>query len=207
MSKKPTVLLSTGLVVIVLAGVFGIQNFNKTDNGTGENLSNDYIVEITDIDTIDTINRPIAIDALYADFSDSLEEMKKSSDSIIIGKPTSHNQPKLGVVSTVSVLNTLKGKEFDEILIYQFGQVNEDGTVLHGDVLELNKEYVLFLGKQEDDKDNTFHVKAGLQGAFANENGNLINKDEIMKEEIKKVHKDKKDIKSEYESLIDYILE
>ena len=130
--------------------------------------------------------------------------MKKESDAIVIAKPISYDQGELGVVSKVSVLKTLKGKKFDEIYIYQVGNIDENNTILYGDVLELNKEYVLFLGKQSEGKDNEFYVKAGKQGAFLNENGKVKNKDKTMQDDIKNIHKDKK---SEYESLLDAIEE
>lgn len=149
MSRKFIVILSTGLALTVFAGVFVLQNFNKINNRTGENLSKQPKVEIVELDTtVDRNNMPMSVEATYADYSTSLKEMKKASDAIVIAKPTSYNQLKVGVVSTVSVLKTLKGKKFDEILIYQIGQVKEDNTILTGDVLELNKEYVLFLGEQ-----------------------------------------------------------
>jgi hypothetical protein len=162
-------------------------------------------VEIVELDTtVDRNNMPMSVEATYADYSTSLKEMKKASDAIVIAKPTSYKQLKVGVVSTVSVLKTLKGKKFDEILIYQIGQVKEDNTILTGDVLELNKEYVLFLGEQTGAEDNAFYVKAGIQGAFLNENGKLTNKDTTMQDDVKRILKDKK---SEYESLLDYAIE
>ena len=205
MSRKFIVILSTGLALTVFAGAFVLRNFNKINNRTGENLSKQPKVEIVELDTtVDRNNMPMSVEATYADYSTSLKEMKKASDAIVIAKPTSYNQLKVGVVSTVSVLKTLKGKKFDEILIYQIGQVKEDNTILTGDVLELNKEYVLFLGEQTGAEDNAFYVKAGIQGAFLNENGKLTNKDTTMQDDVKKILKDKK---SEYESLLDYAIE
>jgi hypothetical protein len=148
---------------------------------------------------------PVFVDATYADYFPSLKEMKKASDTIVIAKPKSYNQGKVGVVSNVSVLKTLKGKEFDEILIYQIGQVSEDNKILTGDVLELDKEYVLFLGEQTSAEDNVFYVKGGIQGAFLNDNGKLINKDRTMQEDIKNVLNIDSE-KSEYEALLDYVI-
>lgn len=205
MSRKFIVILSTSLALTVFAGAFVLQNFNKINNSTGENLSKQPKLAIVELDTtVDRNNMPIFVDGLYADYSTSLKEMKKASDAIVVAKPTSYNQRKAGVVTTVSVLKTLKGKKVDEILIYQLGQVNEDNTIFTGDVLELNKEYVLFLGEQTGAEENAFYVKAGIQGSFLNENGKLTNKDKTMQDDIKKILKDKK---SEYESLLDYAIE
>lgn len=204
MSKKLIVLLSTGLALIVFAGAFVLQSFSKATDKNLNKQSDEEIAVVNLDDIVNSNTMPMSVQASYADYSPSLKEMKKASDAIIIAKPISYNQRKLGVVSTVSVIKTLKGKKFDKILLYQLGQVNEDNTIFSGDVLELNKEYVLFLGEQTSTEDNAFYVKGGIQGAFLNENGKLTNKDKTMQEDIKNIIKSNK---SEYESLLDFILE
>jgi hypothetical protein len=191
MMKKKLIVLSIIMSVVIFLAVFSFNVFNAGHK--------DSDVAIVKIDTKDKSSK--VADASYNDYSDSLKVLKKASDAIVVGKLISYNSLQLGVVSEVAVSNTLKGEKIDKIKIYQMGKVNDDGTI-SGDVLELGKEYILFLGKQEDDQKDTFYVKGGMQGAFLNDGGKLNNKDNTMKEEINKLIKNNK---SESESLLDFI--
>ena len=134
----------------------------------------------------------------YGDGSKSLNEMQQNSDAIIIGTVISEKEVSpLAVEATVAVSKVIKGKQFDEIEIHQMK--NED-------TLQLNEEYILFLGAQGDGKENSFYIKGGLQGAFLNENGSLSIKDSIMSQEIQKINLMKRS-GDDFSSLLNYLSE
>lgn len=54
-------------------------------------------------------------------------------------------------------------------------------------MLELDKEYMLFLGKQEDGIPDTFYIKGGTQGAFLYKNNSFINNDKNMMDDVNAV--------------------
>ncbi|GEM_PF-6207501 len=148
-----------------------------------------------------------AIDATYGDYSDSLEEMRKNADVILIGKPVSvFEQREYGVISNVEVEETLKGQSFEKIRLYQIGRVDEEMKSV-GDVLEFGQTYVLFLGKQEDGEPDTYYVKAGWQGAFLqHSDGTLSNKDSTMSKELTALQRAKSGKKA-VDALIDFVSE
>lgn len=142
--------------------------------------------------------------ALYHSYN-SLNEIKKESDLIIIGQPVSIAETGLyGVVSNIKVISTLKGKKFDTIKIYQNGSVKNN--VIEGDILEFGKNYLLFLIKAEDGRPDTFGVMGGTQGEFRIEpDGRLANRHSWIREEVEK-WKASKNGKKESDILIEYSL-
>lgn len=116
------------------------------------------------------------VEALYSDGSLSFAEMKNTSDAILFGKVLEQYEfSPYSIVSKVEVLRSYHGKKLNQITIFQVKDEN---------VLDINKEYMLFLGKQGDEKPDTFYIRGGFQGAFLFENNNFTNKDKIMNDEL-----------------------
>ncbi len=157
------------------------------------------LVDSSEIDVFKDIkpSEVVSIDGDVLDYSGSLKEMKQNSDIIVVGKVTSQEQfSHVSVKSTVSVSEKLKGKDIaSNITIFQLGNLSEPT-----ELLQLNKEYTLFLGKQSDDKPDTYYIKGAHQGAFLHDNGKLVNPDKVMKDELKKMVDTSKSTK-EYEVL------
>ena len=135
----------------------------------------------------------------YTDGSESLEEMKGKSDSIVVGKVVSQKQTKsLGVVSTILVSKSTKGRKFDKIEIFQLGRLGDP------EILQPGQEYVLFLGRQGGGGENLFFIKGGSQGAFLNDKGMLITRDIIMSKDIVRLKNDREK-NTEFDALIELI--
>ncbi len=124
------------------------------------------------------------IDALYSDGAVSINEMKKNSDLIVVGKVISKEQvSEFSVRSTVSVEKAYKGKSTDEIYVLEMA----------GDsLLNVGEEFILFLGVQGDNKENKYFIKGGIQGAFKKDSNNKLKiTDNIMRADFDKLKKDK----------------
>jgi hypothetical protein len=101
---------------------------------------------------------------LVVDVSDSLDEMARHSDLIVIAEVVEQRQfSSLAVASTVTVLNSVKGEPPTSPIILQLGALTERSEHL----LEVGPKYFLFLGKQGDGSPNTFYVKGEYQGIFS----------------------------------------
>ncbi|MFC4307146.1 hypothetical protein [Cohnella boryungensis] len=87
-----------------------------------------------------------------------------SADAIVVGKPVSvFQQKQYGVVSSVEVLSTLKGKEYRHIKLYQLGKVDEMLQPA-GDVLDFNQTYILFLGSRRMGNRTPIMSERGCKG-------------------------------------------
>jgi hypothetical protein len=92
--------------------------------------------------------------AAYGDGSLSLAEIKEKSDAILFGKVVEqYNFSPVSVVSRINVIHSYKGEKLNQISIYQ---------IKGNEVLELDKEYMLFLGKQGDGKPDTFYFSFSI---------------------------------------------
>lgn len=93
-------------------------------------------------------------EAAYGDGSLSLAEIKEKSDAILFGKVVEqYNFSPVSVVSKINVIHSYKGEKLNQISIYQ---------IKGNEVLELDKEYMLFLGKQGDGKPDTFYFSFSI---------------------------------------------
>jgi len=75
-----------------------------------------------------------AIDPTYGDYSSTLQEMKETSDLIMIGSPVSvSEQREYGMISNVEVYSVLKGPQIKRIRLYQLGGITEDNELIEQD--------------------------------------------------------------------------
>ncbi|MFF2093988.1 hypothetical protein [Paenibacillus sp. NPDC058174] len=126
-----------------------------------------------------TPNNVTGIDAVYVDGSRNIEELKQNSALIIKGKVISNKiVNEIAAVSIVKVLDTLQGNKFDYVYIHQ----------LNNDDVLAEQEYILFLGKQNDDKTDTFHIKGGTQGIFVEKDSTVTAVHHTMTTELEKIN-------------------
>lgn len=200
MKRKNVAIAVCGALLIGICSygytTFKDNNIVKTSTLPEEGLK---LGDSSEVDAFKDIklSEVVSVDGNILDYSDSLKEMKQNSDIIVVGKVISQEQfSHISVKSTVSVSEKLKGKDIaSNISIFQLGNLS-DPTEL----LQPNKEYTLFLGKQSDDKSDTYYIKGAHQGAFLHDNGKLVNPDKVMKDELKKMVDTSKSIK-EYDVL------
>lgn len=198
--------------IFALAILFlGLSYFSMSYTKSTANLSsgNDIVngcegqqVEIVKFDKakeeIDNSNI-IFGDASYLDYSESLSKIKSDADLIIAGRVVEQEQfSPISVKSKVEVIETFKGKKSDIIYVYQLGNMGDK------EILDLSSEYFLLLGKQTDDKEDTFFIKGGVQGLFKKDNDKLINYDQFMRKELQRI-KQNKNYKNEVEAFTDFI--
>lgn len=188
---KKALILITVIAVLTSAICYTTGIFEKnTANGKDSvNVAISDTVELKDV-----IVSGVASGAIMG--YDSLKDLKMRSDLVIVGNVIKTEQvTELSFGSLITVVEKLKGKSENEILVYE----------LVGDnILETGKEYVLFLHKHDDGKENTYTITGVAQGSFEKmNNGKLFNSDDKMKNDLEKIKKGKKD-KSDLDALIEY---
>ena len=116
-----------------------------------------------------------AVTATYMDGSATIAEMAASSKLIAVVQVTSRAQYSPAAVAvTATVTRVIKGEApKEEIVIFQLGnlgfiqQMRQVSRLSDGmDGLLNEREYLLFLGKQDDGQAHTFFIRAGTQGIF-----------------------------------------
>lgn len=121
--------------------------------------------------------KPLSVHATMLDYTYDIKEMRDESDLIVVGEVISQYEPSRATVgSVVRVNKVFRGEQSDEIVVFQFGQINEET------VIEPNKTYLFFLGSQNIE--GQYYTKGGEQGIFLIDNGILRPQDIIMKEEF-----------------------
>ncbi len=191
MKKNFIIILVPILIFSVLGFLYTVSSSNKTEQSNL--VTSSETVKIVELDQLDKSG---TISATVVGYN-SLKEMKEKADLIIAGRVIKVEKvSEFSYGSTIDIERTLKGKKISNILIYELADNN---------VLEENKEYILFLGKQNDDKANTYFVLGATQGAFIKDKDNTIyNNDKIMTEDIKHVKKNSK-AQNDWDMLIEYI--
>ncbi len=157
-----------------VAGINSIQNqqINTSvlpEGNTNEVNINENPQDLFEIPLDKNGNRPTII-ASYGDGSASLAEVNQRATAVVLGKATSKAEKSaLGVVVNFSVTETIKGEKIDEARIYQLNNPSE--------LLEIGKEYVLFLNYQLTEATNDFYIVGANQGKFLYEKGKLTGLD------------------------------
>lgn len=179
---KKVLIISLGIVCLSMLLVYSLQVWNKNSpqNIPQSDTSSAVVIPFDSAKGGFSSN----VEATYSDMSRTLKDMKKSSDSIILGKVVEQKQySDVSVASTVEVDKTYKGKSYDTVTIFQLGKIGDNS------ILTVDSEYVLFLGFQFDASKNDYYIKGGEQGAFKNEDGKITIKDMIIKEDFEKERK------------------
>ena len=144
------------------------------------------------ISTIDNIALPegekVHLSASYSDGSETISEMMDKAHQIISGSVLEQKQfSDFSVLSTVKVNDTIRGKKFEEIEIYQLGQIGDE------ELLSKDNEYILFLGLQGKEDENKFYIIGGTQGIFLKDDNSIQAYDIVMKNDLAKKFKENKD--------------
>ncbi|MBJ6360937.1 hypothetical protein ACFOQM_06435 [Paenibacillus sp. GCM10012307] len=176
--------MSSKKILIALSGTAVLGAFLLYANGFGNNESNsndsdlranDLVIVKTD-EKISIPEGAIAAEGIVSDTSQSIEEMSIKSDLIIKGRVVSQEQfSSIVTHSTIEIIEQWKGNSDTEtVIVYQ----------LSDETLELDKQYILFLGKQEEEKENSYYIKGGHQGDLLIDNGDLISHSSIISNEL-----------------------
>lgn len=137
------------------------------------------------------------VDAIYIDMEKSIDKLAEKAELIVSGSVLS--QYEHNGVSTISeflVKSIVKGASDERIKILQ---LNDDS------VLEVDKEYILILGKQSY-HENTYYITGGTQGIFLISGDKLVPNDDDIKSSFREViNSDKNSIKNEKDLLVEYL--
>ena len=129
----------------------------------------------------------------YMDGSATIAEMAAGSKLIAVVRVVSRAQYSPAAVAvTAKVTRVIKGEApKEEIIIFQLGnlgfirQIQQFGQLSDGmDGLLNEREYLLFLGKQDDGQPHTFFVRGGTQGIFYAEGSHIVTGDTRFAAEI-----------------------
>lgn len=187
MKRKYLVLMLTIFVVAVASSI----SYVLINNSLSPNSNNKVaIIDLPDFPK-ETIKR---VYACYGDGSFTLKEMKDKAKQIVSGVVLEQKQfSQMSVVSTVKVTDTIRGKDFDSIEIYQLGRIGDE------EVLSEGTDYILFLGIQGGNPDeNEFYIVGGIQGIFTKKDDDIKAFDYTMANDLKKISQEDK-IKSKTE--------
>lgn len=137
------------------------------------------------------------VDAIYIDMEKSIDKLAEKAELIVSGSVLS--QYEHNGVSTISeflVKSIVKGASDEKIKILQ---LNDDS------VLEVDKEYILILGKQSY-HENTYYITGGTQGIFLISGDKLVPNDDDIESSFREViNSDKNSIKNEKDLLVEYL--
>lgn len=137
------------------------------------------------------------VDAIYIDMEKSIDKLAEKAELIVSGSVLS--QYEHNGVSTISeflVKSIVKGASDERIKILQ---LNDDS------VLEVDKEYILILGKQSY-HENTYYITGGTQGIFLISGDKLVPNDDDIESSFREViNSDKNSIKNEKDLLVEYL--
>jgi hypothetical protein len=137
------------------------------------------------------------VDSIYIDMEKSIDKLAEKAELIVSGSVLS--QYEHNGVSTISeflVKSIVKGASDERIKILQ---LNDDS------VLEVDKEYILILGKQSY-HENTYYITGGTQGIFLISGDKLVPNDDDIKSSFREViNSDKNSIKNEKDLLVEYL--
>jgi hypothetical protein len=134
-----------------------------------------------------------AVTATYIDGSATVAEMAAGSKLIAVVQVTSRAQySPVAVAVTATVTRVIKGEApKEEIVIFQLGnlgfiqQMRQVSRLSDGkDGLLNEREYLLFLGKQDDGQPHTFFIRGGMQGIFYAEGDYIVTGDTRFAAEI-----------------------
>jgi len=111
------------------------------------------------------------------DYYGSLEEIIDVSSIVISGTvEKTEEYGEFSVISKLNINDTIYGDVKDSVRVIEIGELDSQ-TILQED-----EEYILVLKKQSDD---TYYILGrNIQGKFLNEEGKVVNNDEIMEHEI-----------------------
>jgi len=133
------------------------------------------------------------VTATYMDGSATIAEMAASSKLIAVVQVTSRAQYSPAAVAvTATVSRVIKGEApKEDIVIFQLGnlgfiqQMRQVSRLSDGmDGLLNEREYLLFLGKQDDGQPHTFFIRGGMQGIFYAEGDYIVTGDARFAAEI-----------------------
>ncbi|WP_127531782.1 hypothetical protein [Paenibacillus kobensis] len=192
MNKRLFAIVLVTLMATTLGMFFCINNNNDVDvkgeaanakiAGTESNVRVVGTVSMEDLKNTLDQSEVSFVDGLYVDGATNIMDLKKNAELIILGTAISQELPsKIAVATKVKVTKTLKGKQQDEIIIYQF---NGEEVLIPGE------EYYLFLGKQTDGQENSFFIKGGFQGLF-DKSDRIQSRDGVINESMKELYKEK----------------
>ncbi|REK76019.1 hypothetical protein [Paenibacillus paeoniae] len=124
--------------------------------------------------------KPLSVHATVLYAPQTLSELKSDASLIVFGEVVSQHEPStFAVASYMEIKDTLKGKPYDFIRVYQVGQMNEET------VMEKGKKYLLFLNDQENGVEGSFHIVGANHGLFyVDKKGNLYAEHELMQKEL-----------------------
>lgn len=171
------ILLISGIAALVYLGISGADSVNPIV--VKKNAEKNIIVDQIKNNQTDK-NKPVQIEASYADGVSSLAELKANSTAVVKARVV--RQEHLSAFTTLShleVIDTFIGDVAKEIVLYQMGLSEEDGVLGEG-------EYILFMGKQESDlyKENAYYIVSGTAGIFKIDNQDIVYQKSTLKKEF-----------------------
>ncbi|MBS3982239.1 MAG: hypothetical protein KGZ41_00405 [Dethiobacter sp.] len=172
-----TVLLASALI---LTGVWEVLGRNRTH---GLKWDSETIVgQLCPETIVAQMETMTEISATYTDITDTIKEMTADSELIAMVRLVSRRQySPIAVASTATVNKVIKGNYTDdEIVVFQIGSLGGSQEEL----LNVDREYLLFLGKQDDEQPNTFYIKGGVQGMFYAEGNRIVAHDPRFADQI-----------------------
>lgn len=196
MKKRNLIIISSAIVLVI--SIIGLMQTFDNKKIADVNKPVDAKKPVVETVTLENakLGKNIKVQADYADYSGSLEDMKNKA--VIVVEATVAGQMQysdMSVLSTLDIEKSFKGKKFDKVRLFQLGNIGD------ANVLNVGQKYILFLGKQTDGEEDTFFVTGGEQG-IVNITGNIINaKDPVMRKELSK-YKGKEDFLNALEQVI-----
>ena len=138
------------IVMCIFCSVFFVDTSKNETVPATDNIAS--LIENTE----ENLNEYI-VDASYGDSAESFDELEKEAKYIVTATVISVEKTKVSQKAVLKVSNVLKGKDKEEIELYQ---------ILGDDNVLLNKEYILFLNEQTPEDTNTddFYPVAGGRG-------------------------------------------
>lgn len=193
--KKRLIIIFVCCAALLVGTLVFVQFKNDSKSVAASNASNSEIIGSTPLPKILNGESKYA-EAMYLDNCETLKELKENSELIIEGEVEKQEDFGLAsILSTVKVKKAYKGENFEEIEVLQL----KDGSAL-----DLEKEYVLFLGKQTDDS-GKFFIKGGFQGKFTKTGEKIENTDTVMQKELEKLKKNYKSTSGDFSRLESFL--
>jgi hypothetical protein len=172
---KSTV-VSLMLAVVMVGGLYA--SHHRATAAHYPDVSSDVLTANSNHQKVKPTKMMIEVD--YADMVTTIDDLRNNSDLIVYGRVISHEQfSDYAVTSTVAVTKVKRGEVPDSETITVF----QIGTLYSSEVLTINKPYLLFLGKQSDDQDDSYFIKGGLLGIAEVDHNQLFFYDKIIRKD------------------------
>jgi len=172
--KKSTIKLFVLFIIgfFVIGGTLFLTKYEHVIDNTmspNDRGGNDEVVVVTDL-------KDAQIDAIYSDGYKSLDDLIINSDLVVqcTIKDQQYHKSGFSIISTLNVVKIASGD-------VNVAKADIDVLQIKGDnELKPNKEYILFLGKQDQVSNQYYIVGYGTQGIFVIDNNQITPVDEIM---------------------------